>query len=48
MVDRPYGDIADALAVNVGLELLKIVPGRVRLSCKPLCQLDSGAGRVHS
>lgn len=26
---RPYARIADVLSVNVGLELLKIVPGRV-------------------
>jgi len=28
-VCRPYALIADVLSVNVGLELLKIVPGRV-------------------
>ncbi len=26
---RPYARIADVLSVNVGLELLEIVPGRV-------------------
>ena len=26
---RPYAEIADVLSVNVGLELLEIVPGRV-------------------
>ena len=29
MICRPYARIADVLSVNVGLELLQIVPGRV-------------------
>ncbi len=26
---RPFADVADILAVNIGAEMLKIVPGRV-------------------
>ncbi len=30
MLSRPESNITDILAVNIGMELLKIVPGRVR------------------
>jgi transaldolase len=40
---RPYANIADALAVNIGAELLKIVPGRVSTEVDAHLSFDTQA-----